>query len=74
MVDAGQFSHLYSEDDLKAVTFYQRPIIPPFKASPVAFQCIGETDPFLAVDNKLDNIGTLELRVAPGEFVGHLTG
>jgi len=73
-MDANRISHLQSEDNLKAVAFKQGPIIPSFEPFPVALQRIREADPFPAIDNKPDNIGTLKLRMASGEFVGLLTG
>ena len=73
-MDADRISHLYSDHNLKAVTVKQGPIVPSIKPFPVAFQRIGETNPFLVIDNELDDLGLLKLCVASSEFVDLLTG
>ena len=58
--------------DLKAILPKQGPIIPTLEAFPVPFQCIGETNPLLATDRELDDLGTHELFLLSGRFVGFL--
>ena len=67
-MDAWLESHMQPDYDLKAFVPKQGPIIPPLKACPVFFQCIGEAEPFLAIDRKLDDLGALELHLLSGGF------
>jgi hypothetical protein len=54
------------------ITFKQRPVIPTFESSPVTSRRIGETDPFLVIDNKLDDTGALKSRLLTGGLVSLL--
>ena len=65
-------SHIYPDDNLKAVTFKQGPIVPALKACPVALRRVREADPPLATDNELNDVKTRKLYVVLGGFIGHL--
>jgi len=63
---------MQSNHDLNAVVLKQRPIIPTNKACPYSFQRIGEANPSLTMDIKLDGLGNPELFLLSGGFISLL--
>ena len=65
-------AHEESDHDLSAIIIEQRSIIPTLEPCPVPSQGIGEENPPLTIDIKLDDLGTSELFLFSSRLVSLL--